>query len=165
MLHENIMQYFVEKNTHNLNLDYGDLSGLSYQKCCLFQYIAMAWWRHRMETYFTLLDPCEGNWPPTGGIPAQRPVTMSFDVFFDLRLNRELIKQCKHKWFETPSRSSRRHCNIVKHYSQWVEAVTSLNAPQSWIDSTRLHVGASTFRCINILRSQDGPHFPDDILK
>ena len=29
---------------------------------------------------------CVGNWPVTGEFPAQRPVTRSFDVFFDLRL-------------------------------------------------------------------------------
>ena len=38
--------------------------------------------------------------------PAQRPVTWSFDVFFDLRLNKLLSKQSWGWWFETPSRSS-----------------------------------------------------------
>ena len=31
---------------------------------------------------------CEGNPPVTGGFPSQSPVTQSFDVFFDLRLNK-----------------------------------------------------------------------------
>ena len=31
----------------------------------------------------------------TGEFPAQRPVTRSFDVFFDLRLSKRLSKQCK----------------------------------------------------------------------
>ena len=30
-----------------------------------------------------LLAICEGNPPVTGGFPSQRPVTLSFDVFFD----------------------------------------------------------------------------------
>ena len=34
-----------------------------------------------------LLALCEGNSPVTGEFPAQRPVTRSFDVFFDLRLS------------------------------------------------------------------------------
>ena len=39
----------------------------------------------------------------TGGFPSQRPVTRSFDVFFDLRLNKQLSKQsrrhiCKSTW-------------------------------------------------------------------
>ena len=46
-----------------------------------------AWWRHQMETFSALLAICAGNSPVTGEFPAQRPVTRSFDVFFDLRLN------------------------------------------------------------------------------
>ena len=34
-------------------------------------------------------------------IPTQRPVTRSFDVFFDLRLNKRLSKQSWSWWFET----------------------------------------------------------------
>ena len=44
-------------------------------------------------------------------IPAQRPVTRSFDVFFDLRLNKRLSKQSWRCWFETLSRPLWRHCN------------------------------------------------------
>ena len=44
--------------------------------------------------------------------PAQRPVTRSFDIFFDLRLNKRLSKQSCGWWFETPSGSSWRHCNV-----------------------------------------------------
>ena len=44
-------------------------------------------------------------------IPAQRPVTRSFDVFFDLRLNKWLSKQPWGWWFETPSWSLWRQCN------------------------------------------------------
>ena len=40
-----------------------------------------------METFSELLAICAGNSPVTGEFPAQRPVTRSFDVFFDLRLN------------------------------------------------------------------------------
>ena len=38
--------------------------------------------------YFpVLLAFCAGNSPVTGEFPSQRPVTQSYDVFFDLRLN------------------------------------------------------------------------------
>ena len=40
----------------------------------------------------------------TGQFPAQMPVTRSFDVFFDLCLNKRLSKQSYGWWFETPSR-------------------------------------------------------------
>ena len=43
--------------------------------------------------------------------PSQRPVTWSFDVFFDLCLNKRLSKQSRCRWFETPSHSLWRHCN------------------------------------------------------
>ena len=34
-----------------------------------------------------LLAFCVGNSPVTGEYPAKRPVTQSFDVYFDLHLN------------------------------------------------------------------------------
>ena len=71
----------------------------------------LRWWRHQMETFSSLLAICEGNSPVTGEFLSQRPVTRSFGVFFDLRLNKRLSKQSWHRWFETPSRSLWRHCN------------------------------------------------------
>ena len=53
------------------------------------------------------------NPPVTGGFPSQRPVTRSFDVFFDLRLTKRSSKQSRRRWFETPSRSLWRHCKAV----------------------------------------------------
>ena len=51
-------------------------------------------------------------WPlETGEFPAQRPLTQSFDVFFDLCLNKWLSKQPWGWWFETLSWSLSRHCN------------------------------------------------------
>ena len=39
-----------------------------------------------METFSALLVIWAENSPVTGEFPAQRPVTRSFDIFFDLRL-------------------------------------------------------------------------------
>ena len=64
-----------------------------------------------METFSALLTLCEGNSPVTGEFPSQRPVTWSFDVFFDMRLNKRLSKQSWGWWFETPSHPLWRHCN------------------------------------------------------
>ena len=44
------------------------------------------WWRYQMETFSALLANSEGNSPVTGEFTAQRPMTRSLDVFFDLRL-------------------------------------------------------------------------------
>ena len=45
-----------------------------------------------METFSALLAICAGNSPVTGEFLTQRPVTRSFDVFFDLHLNKRLSK-------------------------------------------------------------------------
>ena len=75
-----------------------------------------SWWRHQMETFFALRIPCEGNSPVTGEFPSQRPVMRSFDIFFDLLLIKQWSKQSRRRWFETPSRSLRRHCNASANY-------------------------------------------------
>ena len=66
-------------------------------------------------TFSASLAICAGNSPVTGEFPAQRPVTRSFDVFFDLRQNKRLSKQSWGRWFETPLRSLWRHCHDVSH--------------------------------------------------
>ena len=42
----------------------------------------LSWRRHQMETFSALLVICAVNSPVPGEFPAQRPVTLSFDVFF-----------------------------------------------------------------------------------
>ena len=74
--------------------------------------IDIPWSRHQMETFSTLLAICAGNSPVTDEFPAQRPVTRSFDVLFDQRLNQRLSKQSWGWLFETLSRPLWRHCNI-----------------------------------------------------
>ena len=65
--------------------------------------LLMIWWRHQMETFSALLALCAGNSPVTGEFPEQRPVTRSFDVFFDPRRNKRMNKPSRRRWFETPS--------------------------------------------------------------
>ena len=69
------------------------------------------WWRHQMETFSTLLAICGGN-----------SVTRSFDVLFDLRLNKRLNKQLLGGWFGMPSHSLWHHCNDTQgtwHQQPW----------------------------------------------
>ena len=73
-------------------------------------------WRHQMERFSALLALCAGYSPVTGEFPAQRPVKRSFDVFFDLRLNKRFSKQSWGWWYETPSRSLWRHCNDIPRW-------------------------------------------------
>ena len=76
-----------------------------------FAGVLVPWWRHQMETFSALLAVCAGNSPVSGEFPAQRPVTRSFDVLFDLRLNERLGKQSLGWWFETSSPPLSRHSN------------------------------------------------------
>ena len=61
------------------------------------------------STFSALLAICAGN---PGEFPTQRPVTRSFDVYFDLRPNKRLSKQSWGWWFETQSRPLWRHRNV-----------------------------------------------------
>ena len=59
-----------------------------------------------------------GEFPGPRWIPrTQRPVTRSFDVFFDLRLNKQLSKQSWGWWFETLPRPLWRQRNDKEHNS------------------------------------------------
>ena len=72
-----------------------------------------------METFSAVLAICARNSPVSGEFPAQRPVTRSFDVFFDLLPNKRLSKQSLGWWFETPSGSLWRHSNEVGRSNSW----------------------------------------------
>ena len=74
-----------------------------------------------METFSSLLSLCEGNPPVTGGFPSQRPVTWSFEFFFDLRLNKRLSKHPRRWWFKAPSCLLWRHCNGHIPYIRKIE--------------------------------------------
>ena len=58
-------------------------------------FVLGTWWRHQMVT---------------GEFPTQWPVRRSFDVVFDLCLNKRLSKQSWGRWFETPS------CSLWGYY-------------------------------------------------
>ena len=54
---------------------------------------------------FRVTGPLCGEFTGPGEFPAQRPVTRSFDVFFELRPNKRLSKQ--------PWRRRRGHCDVI----------------------------------------------------
>ena len=70
-----------------------------------------SFWRHQMETFSASLAICAGNSPVPGEFPAQRPVALSFDVFFDMHPNKWLCKRWWGWWFEAPS------CPLWRHRS------------------------------------------------
>ena len=96
--------------------------------------VSKSWWRHQMETFSALLAICAGNSPVPGEFPTQRPVTRSFHVSSDLRLNKPLSKQSWGWWFETPSWSLWRQCNELSRRiwltnQRPVRRVTKLSKP------------------------------------
>ena len=103
----------------------GDLG----QHC--FRKWPVAWWHQAIITWInqddvikwkltfsTLLDFCAGNSPVTSEFPSQRPVTWSFDVFFNLHLKKQLSKQSRRRWFEMPLHSLWHHGDDVDLYHQ-----------------------------------------------
>ena len=104
-----IMGYQPNNNVFVLSVD--DVWTSVHISSALNTSVHFTWWRHQIEIFSALLALCAGNSPVSGEFPAQRPVTRSFDVFFDLRLNKRLSKQSWGWWFETPPCSLWRHCN------------------------------------------------------
>ena len=85
-------------------------------------------YKHAMMTssngnIFRVTDHLCGEFTGPRWIPPQRPVKRSFDVFFDLRLNKRLSKQSWGWWFETLSNPLWRHSNAICHGS----SMTSLS--------------------------------------
>ena len=77
------------------------------QPCFLIVHDDVIKWKH-FSRYWPFV---RGNSPVPGEFLTQRPVTRSFDVFFDLRLNKRLSKQSWGWWLETLSHA--RHDVIV----------------------------------------------------
>ena len=64
-----------------------------------------------MEIFSALLAIRAENSPVANEFTAQKPVTRSFDIFFDLRLNKRSSKQSWAWWFDMLSRPLWRHWN------------------------------------------------------
>ena len=69
-----------------------------------------------MGAFSAVLVILAENSSVTGEFPAQRPVTRSFGVFFDLHRNTGLSKQSWGWWFETPSCPLWHHNNVNVAY-------------------------------------------------
>ena len=90
------------------------------------------WWRHQMDAFSELLAICAGNSPVPAEFPPHRPVTRSFDVFFDLRPNKRLSKQWWRWWFEKPLRPLWRHFNdTARQLTDKAQSTALLTIPNS----------------------------------
>ena len=94
---------------------------------------------------FRVTGPLCGEFTAPGEFPSQRPVTQSFDVFYDLRLNKRLSKQSRRRWFETPLW---RHCNVYSfHYSyinvigcEWLSANCTQHGKYQYIQLLYINI-------------------------
>ena len=85
-------------------------------------------------------------WPFVQGLyrspvnsPAKRSVTRSFDIFFELRLNKRLSKQWWGWWFDTPSCPLWRQCNGFQRRVSSLLGAAIVLAP-SWYFMMQLYM-------------------------
>ena len=108
------------------------------------------------------------NWPFVRGIHrsgefhTQRPVTRSFDVFYDLRLNKRLSKQSWGWWFETLWCSLWRHRNgarrVLGHQQSHRESHDRIQIHFRWLNINWLARTSkvSRHRAAGIKQNRDG---------
>ena len=89
---------------------------------------------------FRVTGPLCGEFTGPGEFPAQRPVTWNFDVFFSLHPNKRLSKPPWGWWFETPSWSLWRQCNVAAILQTFWNAFTSMSMwlLAKWLPFSRL---------------------------
>ena len=104
-------------------------------------YFLFSLWRHRMDIFCVTGALCR-EFTGHRGIPLTKPVTRSLNIFFDLRLNKQLSKQSRRRQLETPLRSIWRHCNGVPNSDQVIQAavgscnIQRVTLVQFWIGET-----------------------------
>ena len=128
------------------------------------------WWRHQMETFFVLVALCAGNSRVTGEFPSQRPVMRSFEVFFDLCLNKRLSKQSWCWWYEPPPHWLWRHCNegsrtALQYHVAWLVYGLMLFRGSYLFKTLSLYLKGCWFAINSLRPRQNGCLFADDIFK
>ena len=129
------------------------------------------WRHHQMETFSALLvfffwGGGGGDSPVTGEFLSLRPVTRSFELFFDMRLNKQLNEQSCGWWYKTPWYSLWRHCNdriIMRPVSNTIDSARSCRPFKYALGSNaetesmkeRENVEESRSKCLGICRHSD----------
>ena len=83
-----IMSYKNGQNRHREYDTSGNVAGLGWLTL-------IPWWRHQWKHLPRYRPFLKGESSVTGQFPSQRPLTRSFDPFFDLRLTKGLSKQSR----------------------------------------------------------------------
>ena len=85
----------------------------SYIKSQLVYFTLMIFHKYTISYHIVIYSSNDYMTPVTGEFSTQRPATRSFDVFFDLRLNKRLSKQWWGWRFGMPSGPLWRHCDVM----------------------------------------------------
>ena len=91
MINTVLLLCFLIHLTHHYLFDNGSHSNFSWATTTT-EWALSVMMTSSNGNIFRVTGPLWGNPPVTGGFPP--PVTRSFDVFFDLRLNKRLSKRC-----------------------------------------------------------------------
>ena len=112
---------------------------------------------------FRVTGPLCGEFTGPGEFPTQRPVTRSFDVYFDLRLNKRLCKQSWGWWFETLLCPLWRHSTVKSQPPRrllfgvsWQKTLTTQNTKQEsllgfYMWSKLASLQSQTLNCLSML--------------
>ena len=103
-----------------------------------------SWKCHQMETFSALLVISARNPPITGEFPTQRPVTRSFAVFFDLRLNERLSKQGEAGDFKR----HRSHYDVIVMDVFWSLHWDSINSSPPSVAYIRQSIGSALVQIV-----------------
>ena len=111
----------------------------------------------RIETFKRQDDVIKGsgNSSVPGEFPTKRPVTRSFDVFFDLRMNKRLSKQWWGWWFQTLSCPLWRHRNGIIGYRQLHHTVKQMKQPDTNRRGNHMPLD-NLMPCVPSVNSTDG---------
>ena len=106
------------------------------------------------------------NSPVTGEFPAQRPVTRSFDVFFDLRLNKRLSKHSWGLWWRHRNEAEFLHGQFCKRWTPYInhQNISALMAKEGELTNASAHpynavdLQISSSNIGQVLHLQEIPH-------
>ena len=104
----------ADSYSESSNVEYGEatwpaVSPSLWQNIDIYSYVMMT---STNGNIFRVTAHLCGEFTSPRWIPPQRPVTRSFDAFFDLHLNKRLSEQSWGWWFETLSCPLWCHCNV-----------------------------------------------------
>ena len=112
------------------------------------------WWRHQMETFSALLAIRAGNSPVFGEFPAQRPVTRSFDVFFDCTWINRWVNNDESGDF----RRYRTHYDVI--VMVWLNLLYRYFHRHVW----SLHIDGNIFCCLHLVKFITVRKYKDHVL-